>query len=161
MARTKGGAKKRQFLRHSPTKAENILWKHLRNRQLHGYKFRRQESIGPYVADLLCFEARLVVEVDGGQHGAKVEYDTARTRFMEEQGVRVIRFWNHEVLSNLDGVLTMILQILKQKTPSPGSPPFQSGNRPLPQGEVKQHEGFGNNNLSLQGEVGLTIGKAG
>ena len=78
----------------------------MRNRQLCGAKFRRQVPIGPYIADFLSAEARLIVEVDGGQHGA--EADAERTVFLEAQGFKVIRFWNHEVLGNLNGVLETI-----------------------------------------------------
>ena len=78
----------------------------MRNRQLCGAKFRRQVAIDRFIADLLCFEAKLIVEVDGGQHS--IETDAARTAFLETAGLRVIRFWNHEVLGNLNGVLETI-----------------------------------------------------
>ncbi len=93
-------------LRRDATNAEALLWSRLRNRQLNGAKFRRQVPIGAYIADFLCAGARLIVELDGGQHS--VETDAARTAFLEKAGFRVIRFWNHDVLGNIDGVLETI-----------------------------------------------------
>ena len=100
-------------LRRNATECEKRLWAALRNRQLDGFKFRRQATIGRYIVDLLCAEHRLIVEVDGGQHGDKA--DLSRTRFLEGQGYSVIRFWNHEVIENLDGVLESIRQALPVK----------------------------------------------
>lgn len=93
-------------LRKDATEAESRLWAYLRNRQLGGFKFRFQASIGPYSVDFLCVEAALVIEVDGSQHNEEV--DRARTRFLEGEGNRVLRFWNNEVFENLDGVLLAI-----------------------------------------------------
>ena len=101
------------MLRQNATECEKQLWAALRNRQLDGFKFRRQATIGPYVVDLLCAEHRLIVEVDGGQHGD--EADLSRTRFLERQSYSVIRFWNHEVIENLDGVLESVRQALPVK----------------------------------------------
>ena len=101
------------MLRQNATECEKQLWAALRNRQLDGFKFRRQATIGPYVVDLLCAEHRLIVEVDGGQHGD--EADLSRTRCLERQGYSVIRFWNHEVIENLDGVLESVRQALPVK----------------------------------------------
>jgi len=92
-------------LRKSLTEAERLLWSYLRNRQL-GVKFRRQEPIGRYIVDFVCFEKKLVVEVDGGQHGGS--YDDERDRWLNMQGFRVLRFWNNEVLKNIEGVLEVI-----------------------------------------------------
>ena len=100
-------------LRRNATECEKRLWAALRNRQLDGFKFRRQATIGAYVVDLLCVERRLIVEVDGGQHSD--EADLSRTRFLEGQDYSVIRFWNHEVIENLDGVLASIRQALPIK----------------------------------------------
>jgi very-short-patch-repair endonuclease len=75
---------------------------------LDGYKFRRQAPIGPYVVDFVCFEKRLVIELDGSQHAERTDQDEQRTRYLERQGFRVIRFWNVEVFENLDGVLECI-----------------------------------------------------
>jgi very-short-patch-repair endonuclease len=93
------------------TDAEKALWAKLRGHQLHGMGFRRQESIGPYVVDFVCREAKLIVEVDGGQH-AESESDAVRDAFLARGGFRVLRFWNNEVLSNLDGVLARIAEAL-------------------------------------------------
>ena len=81
-------------LRTSSSDAETRLWWHLRDRRLGGAKFRRQLPIGPYVADFVCVEAMLVVELDGGQHAEQLERDQVRTSFLERQGYRVVRFWN-------------------------------------------------------------------
>jgi len=93
-----------KHLRRRLTDAERLLWKALRNRQLNGDKFRRQVPIGNYVADFVCVEKHLVVEVDGGQH-LDNEKDAERTVSLESKGFRVLRFWNNEVLQNLEGVL--------------------------------------------------------
>lgn len=102
------------------TDAERALWAILRNRQLNGFKFRRQATIGAFIVDFLCFEAALVVELDGGQHNA--EADQMRTAALEAQGLRVIRFWNHDVVTNLEGVAHMISDALVKKTLTQPSP---------------------------------------
>jgi len=94
-------------LRRDATDAERHLLRALRQGVPH-YKWRRQVPVGPYFADLLCFSERLVIEVDGGQHSEATVYDAARTRFIEREGYRVVRFWNHDVLANVEGVLTQI-----------------------------------------------------
>jgi very-short-patch-repair endonuclease len=101
-------------LRNTPTDAEKLLWRHLKQRQVNNLKFRRQVSIGFYVVDFLCFEKRLIIELDGGQHGD--EKDKQRTAFLESKGFLVIRFWNNDVLKNTKGVLEKIHEITK--TPS-------------------------------------------
>ena len=93
-------------LRRNATDAEQVLWQRLRNRQVQGLKFRRQATIGPYVADFICVEAKLVVEADLGQHDEV--HDAARTAFLESRGLRVLRFWNTDILTNPDGVLEAI-----------------------------------------------------
>ena len=93
-------------LRRDATNAEKMIWHILRNRQLAGAKFRRQATLGRYVVDFLCVEAKLVVELDGGQHDA--ETDAARTQWLEAQGYRVMRFWNNDVIENLEGVADTI-----------------------------------------------------
>ncbi len=93
-------------LRVMMTDAERMLWKALRNRQLDGLKFRRQHPIGPYVLDFLCEERRFAVELDGGHH--TVESDAVRTAWLFDHGIRIIRFWNNDVLTNLPGVLETI-----------------------------------------------------
>ena len=100
-------------LRSSATDAEQRLWYHLRDRRLDGRKFRRQVRIGPYIADFACADARLVVEVDGGQHADDAERDRLRTAAIEADGYRVIRFWNDDVLLRTEDVLAAILTALR------------------------------------------------
>lgn len=95
--------KRARALRRSSTDAENLLWSRLRNRQFHNLKFRRQVPLGRYIVDFYCHELRLVIEADGGQHSEEV--DRLRTEWLESEGYRVTRFWNHEVMDNIDGVL--------------------------------------------------------
>ena len=102
-----------QRLRANATDAEKLLWRHLSRRQLGGFKFSRQMPVGPFICDFMCREAKLVVEVDGGQHDARAAADAVRTGLIEAEGYRVIRFWNHDVLANVDGVLQAILQALR------------------------------------------------
>jgi len=98
-------------LRRKATDAEKYLWSLLRNRQLAGYKFRRQHPLGRFVLDFYCHEAKLCVELDGGQHAepAQADYDRERTVWLNREGIRVIRFWNTDVLNNIEGVLQSIL----------------------------------------------------
>lgn len=91
-------------LRKNMTDAEHEIWFRLRDRRLKGAKFRRQYSIGPYVVDFVCVEQLLVVEIDGGQHGERHEQDEKRTQFLMNRGYKVVRFWNNDVLQNIDGV---------------------------------------------------------
>ena len=92
-------------LRHNQTDAERKLWARLRSRQLCGSRFRRQHSIGPFITDFCCFEQRLVVELDGGQHASKATADQRRSVFLESCGYQLLRFWDNEVMGNIDGVL--------------------------------------------------------
>ena len=101
------------------TDAEQALWRVLRSRQLEGFKFRRQHSIGRFVVDFVCLEQKLIVEVDGGQHAGQVEADAERTAYLQDKGFRVIRFWNNEVLTEMDGVAVRLLATL---TPTPLPP---------------------------------------
>ena len=96
-------------LRASPTDAERLIWLKLRDRRLMGAKFRRQVSFPPYTVDFCCFEAKLIVEVDGSQHAERLRQDAVRTRRLEGAGFSVIRFWNNDVLKNIDGILEAIL----------------------------------------------------
>ena len=98
--------------------AETLLWQHLRGRRFQGFKFRRQRPLGPYILDFVCLEAGLVIEVDGGQHAEAQAYDDRRTMFIEQQGLRVIRFWNHDVLNQTPAVLEQIWQALLTLTPT-------------------------------------------
>ena len=101
-------------LRRGMTDAERKLWSVIREKQLNGFRFRRQHPIGRYVVDFACPETGLVVELDGGQHQDQVAYDEQRVAFIENRGWRVLRFWNNEVLGNLDGVLTVIAETLDE-----------------------------------------------
>ena len=100
--------KRARNLRTRQTNAEAKLWARLRNRQLGGLKFRRQVPLGPYIADVVCHEAKLIVELDGSQHAEQIGYDKNRTKYFEAHGYQVLRFWNPDVLQNIDGVLVGI-----------------------------------------------------
>ena len=100
-------------LRSEQTDAESVLWRHLRNRQLLGFKFRRQHAITPYVVDFYCHEASLVIELDGGHHAKMMNQDMVRKNYLESKGLLVLRFWNNEVLQETEAVLQKILQILE------------------------------------------------
>ena len=104
-------------LRQERTDAEQKLWSILRGRKLDGWKFRRQVPIDRYFADFVCMDARLVIELDGGQHSEQVEYDEARTKVLEACGYRVLRFWNSQVLTSSDGVVQTILHELNLARP--------------------------------------------
>ena len=110
-------------LRSTPTDAEIRLWSRLRRKQLDGFRFRRQHPIGIYIVDFLCPEAKLIVEVDGGQHNVEEDKDEKRTRWLEARGYRIIRFWNNDVLSNTDGVVLAVLEELRGGYPPPYPPP--------------------------------------
>jgi very-short-patch-repair endonuclease len=99
-------------LRKSPTDAERILWQRLRRRQLAGYKFRRQHSVGPYICDFACLDGFIVVELDGSQHAEQSDYDTRRDSFLRSRGFRVLRFWNQDVLARTSVVLETIYEAL-------------------------------------------------
>jgi very-short-patch-repair endonuclease len=94
----------RRRLRKNATDAEQKLWSILRSRQMAGLKFFRQYSVGPYVLDFYCSERRLAIEVDGGQHVYGQQHDAHRDRYLGELNIRVIRFWNNDVLQNIEGV---------------------------------------------------------
>ncbi|MGN6500567.1 MAG: endonuclease domain-containing protein, partial [Tsuneonella sp.] len=114
--------------------AERRLWRELRARGLGG-KWRRQQPIGRYIADFVCQSARLIVEVDGGQHSDS-EADVRRTAWLESVGYRVLRFWNHDVLENVDGVLIRIGEALAgAPSPTPTSEQARKSSYPLPRGE--------------------------
>ena len=103
-------------LRKEPTPAETKLWAYLRGNQLNGVNFRRQHAIGNYIIDFCALKYKLIIELDGSQHLEQKEYDTERTRFLEEQGFQVIRFWNNQVMNELDGVISEILLSLETIT---------------------------------------------
>ena len=100
-------------LRSTPTDAEIRLWSRLRRKQLDGFRFRRQQPIGAYIVDFFCPSAKLVIEVDGGQHAINEADDAARTRWLEARCYRIVRFWNNDVLANTEGVVLAILESLR------------------------------------------------
>jgi very-short-patch-repair endonuclease len=117
-----------RILRRDATDTEIKIWNKIRARQFGGYKFVRQEVIGPYTVDFVCRDRRIVVEVDGGQHAID-ERDAMRDRWLREHGYTVLRFWNNDVLTNCEGVLQVILTTLEAVPPHPVS--ASGGNRPL------------------------------
>ncbi len=104
------------------TEAERRIWQILRSHQIEGYKFRRQVPIGRYIADFVCHEARLIVEIDGGQHDHSSPQEAARSGFLQDEGYRVLRFWNNEVLANLDGIHQTVADALHRSPPPKPSP---------------------------------------
>ncbi len=109
-------------LRKDMTDAERALWRLLRDRRMDGWRFRRQEQIDRFIVDFVCFEARLIIEVDGGQH-YESESDRTRDAYLQSQGFRVLRLWNTDVLANRDGVYQIILTALARCAPD-GAAPF-------------------------------------
>jgi very-short-patch-repair endonuclease len=105
-------------LRGASTDAEAALWFRLRSRRLDGYKFVRQEPIGPYTVDLICRECRLIIEADGGQH-ADSAHDVVRDKWLADHNYRILRFWNNDVLGNMAGVLETIVTVLADAPPHP------------------------------------------
>ena len=104
------------------TDAERRLWQSLRLQQFDGYKFRRQHPLGHYVVDFVCLEAKLVVEVDGGQHSERQDYDASRTEWLRQKGFRVVRFWNHEVMNDIEAVKAAIWEALHEGSQPPSQP---------------------------------------
>ena len=103
-----------RMLRKNTTKEERILWQLLRNRQFFGLKFRRQYPIGKYIVDFVCESKKVVIELDGGQHNEpeNILLDEERTKFIENQGYKVIRFWNSDINKNISGVYDKLLEII-------------------------------------------------
>lgn len=116
-----------QKLRTNQTDAEKLFWRQVQNRALENFKFRRQVPFGKYILDFVCFEAKLVVEIDGGQHNES-KTDDVRDEFLRREGFLVKRYWNNEVLENIEGVMSDLSHFLTlfKKPPHPN---------PLPQGE--------------------------
>ena len=94
-------------LRKNSTKQERRLWNLLKNRQFHNLKFKRQQPIGDYIVDFICKEAKIIIEIDGGQHNEpeNIEYDKTRTEYLNNLGYKVVRFWNNEIYENIEGVV--------------------------------------------------------
>ena len=104
------------------TDAERLLWRHLRNRELGGWKFRRQYPVGPFIVDFICVEKNVVIEVDGGQHAENEALDLQRSAYLNKMGYRVVRFWNNEVLQETEAVLEAIFAILAKASRIPPHP---------------------------------------
>jgi very-short-patch-repair endonuclease len=114
--------KLQRALRNNMTNAERALWNLLRRREISGLKFRRQHPFGDYILDFVCLENRLVIEVDGGQHVRQAEYDENRTQKLQAAGFRVIRFWDTEVLKEIESVrekIWLVVQELQSHPPPP------------------------------------------
>lgn len=122
-------------LRRDSTDAESRLWSRLRAQQVNGVKFRRQHSVGPFIVDFCSLKYKLVIEVDGGQHNVHTTKDRDRDAFLVKQGYRVLRFWNHQALGDLNAVLDQIWEAVKRPphpTPlPPGGEGYQSGSQSL------------------------------
>jgi very-short-patch-repair endonuclease len=116
-------------LRNNATDAERVLWQQIRNRQLAGIRFNRQVPIGRFICDFVARSAKLVIELDGGQHAVRTDEDRRRTAFLQSRGYRVRRFWNEDVVSNLGGVVEVILSELSN-SPSPTPSREREGSRP-------------------------------
>ena len=106
-------------LRTNLTDAEKALWRHLRMRQMGGFRFRRQHPVRKYVVDFACIEARIAVEVDGGQHATQSAEDAQRSAILEREGYRVLQFWDNEVLQDVESVKAVIWSVLGEKKPPP------------------------------------------
>ena len=101
-----------RHLRRNMTDAERLLWRHLRLKQMGGFKFRRQHPVGRYILDFACLEAGVAIELDGGQHAEQEDYDAERDVWLAEHGFRVLRFWNHEVIHETENVKMSIWNVL-------------------------------------------------
>jgi crossover junction endodeoxyribonuclease RuvC len=121
-------------LRRRSTEAEKLVWQTLRSHQA-GAKFRRQQPIEGYVVDFVSFEHRLIIEIDGGQHADADEYETARTRYLEANGFRILRFWNSDVMANAEGVFERIVEELRRS-------PLPLRERKGPVAQRREGEGF-------------------
>ena len=112
-------------LRRNQTDAEKRIWKHLRSKQLNSLKFRRQQPVGPYIIDFVCFDVKLIVELDGSQHIEFKGKDVERDNWLRSQGFTVLRFWNNEVMGNITGVLEVIHNFCENHPPL--TPPIKRG----------------------------------
>ncbi len=110
----------RRTLRNNQTDVERFLWNHLRNKQFYGLKFYRQYSIGKYILDLYCSELKRAIELDGGQHAEenKKSYDQIRSDYLKSQGIKVMRFWNNDVIQSIEGVLDKIKENCNSPVPA-------------------------------------------
>lgn len=117
-SRNRKTQKNAKELRYNQTDVEKKLWSKLRAKRLDGHRFRRQYPVGHYIVDFACIERQLIVELDGGQHAEQIAYDQGREGFLHDVGFRVLRFWNNEVLENMEGVLESIMTALQAPLPS-------------------------------------------
>jgi very-short-patch-repair endonuclease len=128
----KASPKTARNLRRNQTHAERTLWFRLRDRRLGGWKFRRQFPIDRFTVDFFCADAHLIIELDGGQHADRSIADAQRTKVLEAMGYLVLRYWNNDVMQNIDGVLEDIYAALERYRPEPPHPhPLPSGEREL------------------------------
>ena len=130
-APSSGAGERARNLRRDMTEAEQRLWQMLQSRQTEGHRFRRQVPIGRCIADFVSPAARLIVEIDGGRHDRSSEAEATRTRFLEAEGYRVLRFWNNEVMDNPEGVRAAMADALHQGSPSPNLPIAPTRNEPV------------------------------
>jgi very-short-patch-repair endonuclease len=114
-----------RLLRKRPTETEKLLWRYLRSKQIDGFKFRRQQPIDNYVVDFVCFDKKIIIEVDGGQHAADKEKDIERDNYFKKHGFKVLRFWNNDVFKNIGGVLEKIRENCLSRPPL--TPPVKGG----------------------------------
>jgi len=120
--------KLQRTLRNNMSDAEQALWNLLRGRQIYGLKFRRQHPFGDYILDFVCLENKLVIEVDGGQHGQQAGYDESRTQELQAAGFHVLRFWNNEILKEIEAVREKIWLAVQELQPHPPpSLPLEGG----------------------------------
>ncbi|QIG52440.1 endonuclease domain-containing protein [Nordella sp. HKS 07] len=106
-------------MRREPTEAEKLFWWEIRDRRLEGHKFKRQYLVAGYIADFVCLERKLIIELDGGQHSETTEYDAKRSADLQVHGFRVLRIWNAEIFKNMEGVIDAVLAELGSSSPSP------------------------------------------
>ena len=114
-------------MRQNPTDAERRLWEHLRRKQISNVRFRRQYPLGNFIVDFVCLSAKLIIEVDGGQHSSQIAADEDRTRWLESQGHFVVRFWNNDVLLNTEGVVERIMELVRLRLETPPPTPSRKG----------------------------------
>ena len=133
-----GAAARARTLRQNMTEAEIRVWRMLRAHRINRHKFRRQVPVGRYIADFVCHEARLIVEIDGGQHDSSSAGEIERSGFLQNQGYRILRFWNNEVLANPDGVYETVVDALAA-SPPPCPPPSRGrGFSPPQRQDIKE-----------------------
>ena len=141
-------------LRRNSTDLERQLWHRIRDKQIDEFRFRRQRPIGKYIVDFVCLDAMLIVELDGGQHAEVAAYDLVRTAFLESLGYRVLRFWNNEVIENMDGVLQRLHEtLLRSRTNPTLTLPLAGEGTDRASGEVAA----GTPSLARRGKAGMGV----